>query len=215
MNLDQIKLGIIGLGYVGLLLTVEFGKKRSVVRFDVNPKRNEELRSGVDVTLELDAKELSDASELSFSTNLEDLRACGCFIVTVPTPVDEHHGKITSDFTFVDDIVESIVRVIDKPATLNPNFDTGNPDPVTSSAPYRKFNVVDSQPTPFMHYIAALENALGIEAQKNFLPLQPGDVLSTASDTAALEAWTGFKPKLSVHQGVARFPHWYREYYQV
>ena len=91
MNLDQIKLGIIGLGYVGLPLAVEFGKKRSVVGFDVNPKRIEELRSGVDTTLEVDAAELSQVSQLSFSTNLEDLRACNCFIVTVPTPIDEHN----------------------------------------------------------------------------------------------------------------------------
>ena len=90
MNIDQIKLGIIGLGYVGLPLAVEFGKKRSVVGFDVNPKRIEELRSGLDVTLEVDAAELSQAGQLSFSTNLEDLRACNCFIVTVPTPIDEH-----------------------------------------------------------------------------------------------------------------------------
>jgi UDP-N-acetyl-D-galactosamine dehydrogenase len=91
VNLDQIKLGIIGLGYVGLPLAVEFGKKRSVVGFDVNPKRIEELRSGVDTTLEVDAAELSQVSQLSFSTNLEDLRACNCFIVTVPTPIDEHN----------------------------------------------------------------------------------------------------------------------------
>lgn len=90
MNLDNIKLAVIGLGYVGLPLAVEFGKKRSVVGFDVNPKRIEELRSGLDATLEVDAAELSQASQLTFSTNLEDLRACNCFIVTVPTPIDEH-----------------------------------------------------------------------------------------------------------------------------
>lgn len=90
MNLEQIKLSIIGLGYVGLPLAVEFGKKRSVVGFDVNPKRIEELRSGFDATLEVDATELAQADQLTFSTNLEDLRACNCFIVTVPTPIDEH-----------------------------------------------------------------------------------------------------------------------------
>ena len=91
MNIDQIKLGIIGLGYVGLPLAVEFGKKRSVVGFDVNPKRIEELRSGLDATLEVNAAELSQACQLNFSTNLEDLRVCNCFIVTVPTPIDEHN----------------------------------------------------------------------------------------------------------------------------
>ena len=90
MNLDNIKLAVIGLGYVGLPLAVEFGKKRSAIGFDVNPKRIEELRSGLDATLEVDAAELSQASQLTFSTNLEDLRACNCFIVTVPTPIDEH-----------------------------------------------------------------------------------------------------------------------------
>jgi UDP-N-acetyl-D-glucosamine/UDP-N-acetyl-D-galactosamine dehydrogenase len=90
VNLNQIKLGIIGLGYVGLPLAVEFGKKRSVVGFDVNAKRIEELCSGLDATLEVDAIELVQAVQLTFSTNLEDLRACNCFIVTVPTPIDEH-----------------------------------------------------------------------------------------------------------------------------
>jgi UDP-N-acetyl-D-galactosamine dehydrogenase len=89
VNLNQIKLGIIGLGYVGLPLAVEFGKKRSVVGFDVNPKRIKELCSGLDATLEVDAAELSQANQLIFSTNLEDLRTCNCFIVTVPTPIDE------------------------------------------------------------------------------------------------------------------------------
>lgn len=90
MNLDQIKLAIIGLGYVGLPLAVEFGKKRSVVGFDVNPRRIKELRSGFDATLEVDASELSQANQLTFSTDIEDLRECNCFIVTVPTPIDEH-----------------------------------------------------------------------------------------------------------------------------
>ncbi len=90
MNLEQIKLGIIGLGYVGLPLSVEFGKKRSVIGFDVNVRRIEELRSGLDATLEVNTAELSQACLLNFSANLEDLRACNCFIVTVPTPIDEH-----------------------------------------------------------------------------------------------------------------------------
>lgn len=90
MNLDQIKLGIIGLGYVGLPLAVEFGKKRSVIGFDVNPKRIEELRSGIDATLEVDTQELAQATNLTFSTDIENLKSCNCFIVTVPTPIDEH-----------------------------------------------------------------------------------------------------------------------------
>lgn len=89
MNLDKIKLGIVGLGYVGLPLAVEFGKKRFTVGFDLNPKRIEELRSGLDVTLEIDNLELSQAVNLTFSTSLEDLSVCNCFIVSVPTPIDE------------------------------------------------------------------------------------------------------------------------------
>ena len=90
MNLDQIKLGIIGLGYVGLPLAVEFGKKRPVIGFDINTRRIEELRSGHDATLEVDATELSKSGQLIFSTHFEDLRECNCLIVTVPTPIDEH-----------------------------------------------------------------------------------------------------------------------------
>jgi UDP-N-acetyl-D-glucosamine/UDP-N-acetyl-D-galactosamine dehydrogenase len=90
VNINKIKLGIIGLGYVGLPLAVEFGKKRSVVGFDVNLKRIEELRLGIDATLEVDTKDLNQANKLTFTTNLEDLKSCNCFIVTVPTPIDEH-----------------------------------------------------------------------------------------------------------------------------
>ena len=89
MNLDQIKLAIIGLGYVGLPLAVEFGKKRSVVGFDINPKRLEELRSGIDTTLEVNKEDLTEASCLMFTANLNDLGLCNCFIVTVPTPIDK------------------------------------------------------------------------------------------------------------------------------
>jgi len=90
MNLSDLKIAIIGLGYVGLPLAVEFGKKRSVVGFDINQKRVDELKSGVDNTLEVDADELKEASHLSYTTNLDELRICNCFIVTVPTPIDEH-----------------------------------------------------------------------------------------------------------------------------
>ena len=90
MNLADIRLAIIGLGYVGLPLAVEFGKQRSVVGFDINPQRIAQLRSGHDQTLETEPEELRAASLLSFSTELEDLRNCNCFIVTVPTPIDEH-----------------------------------------------------------------------------------------------------------------------------
>jgi UDP-glucuronate 4-epimerase len=126
-----------------------------------------------------------------------------------------NNGNMTRDFTYIDDIVESIVRVIDKVATPCSEFDMANPDPVTSNAPYRIFNVGNSQPTPLMDYIGALEKAIGKEAIKEFLPLQPGDVPNTAADTAALEKWINFKPNTPVQHGVTQFVNWYREYYQV
>ena len=131
-------------------------------------------------------------------------------------PIDIfNHGNMVRDFTFVDDIVEGVIRVADKPAAPNPAFDSANPDPATSSAPYRVFNIGNNQPTPLMEYIQALEDALGITARKNFLPMQPGDVPSTAANTEELAAWVGFKPNTAVKDGVARFVDWYRTYYKV
>jgi UDP-glucuronate 4-epimerase len=117
-----------------------------------------------------------------------------------------NHGNMVRDFTFVDDIVEGIVRVVDKPAS---------PDPANSSAPYRVFNIGNNQPTPLMDYIAALEVALGLTATKNYLPMQPGDAPATFANTDALFSWVGFKPNTPVKAGVARFVDWYRSYYKV
>ena len=131
-------------------------------------------------------------------------------------PIDIfNHGNMVRDFTFVDDIVEGLIRVLDKPATPNPAFNAANPDPATSSAPYRVFNIGNNQPTPLMDYIAALEGALGITAVKNYLPMQPGDVPATSANTDELNAWVGFKPNTAVKDGVARFVDWYRGYYKV
>ena len=129
-------------------------------------------------------------------------------------PIDVfNHGKMVRDFTYIDDIVEGVIRVIDKPAEPNPQFDPANPDPATSNAPYRVFNIGNNQPTQLMEYISALETALGKTAKKNYLPMQPGDVPATAANTDELDAWVGFKPNTAVPQGVARFVDWYRNYY--
>ncbi len=131
-------------------------------------------------------------------------------------PIDIfNHGNMVRDFTYVDDIVEGVIRVADKPATANPTFDPANPDPATSSAPYRVFNIGNNQPTPLMDYIHALEVALGMTAKKNYLPMQPGDVPATAANTVELDAWVGFKPNTPVEQGVAKFVEWYRSYLKV
>jgi UDP-glucuronate 4-epimerase len=130
-------------------------------------------------------------------------------------PIDVfNHGQMVRDFTYIDDIVEGVIRVLDKPAQPNPDYNAASPDPATSNAPYRVFNIGNSQPTPLMDYIGALESALGIEALKNYLPLQPGDVPATNADTAELAAWVGFKPNTPVVQGVQSFVNWYRSFYQ-
>ncbi len=131
-------------------------------------------------------------------------------------PIDVfNHGKMVRDFTYVDDIVEGVIRVHDKPAQPHPAFDPAAPDPATSNAPYRVFNIGNSQPTPLMDYIAALEAALGREAVKNYLPMQAGDVPATSADTTELDAWVGFKPATPVREGVARFVDWYRAFYRL
>ena len=130
-------------------------------------------------------------------------------------PIDVYgEGRLVRDFTYIDDIVEGVLRVLDKPATPDPAFDALAPTPATSSAPFRLFNIGNSAPTLLLDYIDALEAALGLTARKRLLPIQPGDVHSTAADTSALAAWVGFSPSTPVSEGVARFVHWYREFYQ-
>lgn len=124
-----------------------------------------------------------------------------------------NQGQMVRDFTFVHDIVEGITRLVDKPATANEDFDGASPDSGTSSKPYRLFNIGNSQPVPLMDYVSALEEALGIEAIKEFLPMQPGDVAATNADTSRLHEWVGFQPNTSVKDGVAQFVKWYRAYY--
>lgn len=123
-----------------------------------------------------------------------------------------NHGQMSRDFTYIDDIVEGVVRVLDKPATPDSAFNTLQPDAATSKAPYRLFNIGNHTPTPLMDYIAALEAALGRPAIKQFLPMQPGDVPATAADTSALKEWVGFEPYTPVAEGVQRFANWYQEY---
>ena len=131
-------------------------------------------------------------------------------------PIDVfNHGNMVRDFTYVDDIVEGVTRVLDRPAEPNPAFDAVRPDPGTSDAPYRVFNIGNSQPTPLTEYIEALEAALGRTAERNYLPMQPGDVPATAANTDELDAWVGFKPGTPVPEGVRRFVTWYREFYNV
>ena len=124
-------------------------------------------------------------------------------------------GKLVRDFTYIDDIVEGIMRVLDKPATADAGYDSQHPNPGTSTAPYRIFNIGNNSPTLLMDYIAALEGALGITADKRMLPIQPGDMHSTAADTRALQAWVDFAPAMPVGTGVQHFVDWYRSFYRV
>ena len=125
-----------------------------------------------------------------------------------------NHGKMVRDFTFIDDIAEGVLRVLDRPATPDADFDPARPDPARSDAPYRVFNIGNSNPVELMGFIEAIERALGREAKKNFLPLQDGDVPATFADVSELGAWTGFRPRTSVSDGVNRFVAWYRDYFK-
>lgn len=124
-------------------------------------------------------------------------------------------GKLVRDFTYIDDIVEGIMRVLDKPATPDSSYDSQHPNPGTSTAPYRIFNIGNNSPTVLMDYIAAIEAAIGTTAHKRMLPIQPGDMHSTSADTRALQAWVGFAPAMPVMTGVQRFIDWYRSFYRV
>jgi len=123
-----------------------------------------------------------------------------------------NNGQMVRDFTYIDDIVEGVIRVLDKVAEPNPDFDPLQPDPQTSKAPFRVFNIGNGNPTPLMDYIAALEEALEITAKKNMMPMQPGDVPATSADTTELFNWVGFAPDTDVRDGVKRFAEWYLAY---
>ena len=129
-------------------------------------------------------------------------------------PIDVfNHGHMRRDFTYIDDIVEGVVRVSDHVATPDPEWSGDAPDPGTSRAPYRIYNIGNNSPVELMHLIAVLEDALGQQAEKNMLPMQPGDVPATYADVDDLVADVGFAPATPIETGVARFVEWYREFY--
>jgi UDP-glucuronate 4-epimerase len=131
-------------------------------------------------------------------------------------PIDIfNNGHHERDFTYIDDIVEGVVRTLDRPATSNPEWSSDAPDPATSSAPYRLYNIGNHTPVPLLDYIACIERAVGKPAKKNFLPMQPGDVPATYADVADLKAATGFEPRTPLDEGIRRFVAWYRDYYKV
>jgi UDP-glucuronate 4-epimerase len=129
-------------------------------------------------------------------------------------PIDVfNYGKMRRDFTYIDDIVEGVVRTLDHTATANAHWDSATPDPGTSAAPYRLYNIGNNNPVELMHLIEVLEEKLGVAAQKNMLPIQPGDVPATYADVDALSADVGFRPATPIEVGVERFVAWYREFY--
>jgi UDP-glucuronate 4-epimerase len=131
-------------------------------------------------------------------------------------PIDVfNHGHHRRDFTYVADIVEGVARVLDRPAAPNPEWRGDAPDPATSRAPYRLYNIGNNRPVELLHLIETLEGLLGRTARKNFLPMQPGDVPDSCADVDALMRDVGFRPDTPIEEGAARFVAWYREYYRV
>jgi len=130
-------------------------------------------------------------------------------------PIDVfNYGNHRRDFTYIDDIVEGVIRTLDRVAKPNPDWSGDTPDSATSLAPYRLYNIGNNNPVELRHYIEVLEECLGKKAEKNLLPLQPGDVPDTYADVAALVKDTGYKPATSVETGIRNFVDWYRDYYQ-
>ena len=129
-----------------------------------------------------------------------------------PIPVF-NHGDMMRDFTYIDDVIASVKETLFKSATPNTNFDTKNPDPATSYAPYRIFNIGNSQPVPLMHFIETLEEALGKKAILKMMDMQAGDVKETSADTSELNRWVNFKPNTPIKEGVKQFIDWYKNYY--
>lgn len=131
-------------------------------------------------------------------------------------PIDVfNHGNMKRDFTYIDDIVEGVIRVMDRNAAANPAYDAIAADPATSNVPYRVFNIGNNNPVQLLDFIGAIENALGQKAEKRLLPMQDGDVPATYANTDQLNDWVGFVPATTVQDGVNRFIAWYRDYYKV
>jgi UDP-glucuronate 4-epimerase len=131
-------------------------------------------------------------------------------------PIDVfNHGRMRRDFTYIDDISEGVLRVTDNTATPNPAWDGTTPDPGTSFAPYRIYNIGNNNPVELMRYIEVLEECLGKKAEKNLLPIQPGDVPATAADVDDLMRDVGFRPSTPIEQGIEQFVAWYRTYYGI
>jgi len=131
-------------------------------------------------------------------------------------PIDVYNnGKMQRDFTYIDDIIEGVVRVLDRTAAINPTWSGETPDPSTSFAPYRIYNIGNNNPIELMQFIETIEKHLGKRAIKNLLPIQPGDVPATAADVDDLMQDVGFRPATSIEKGLGRFIQWYREYYGV
>ncbi|RKZ35974.1 MAG: capsular biosynthesis protein CpsI [Gammaproteobacteria bacterium] len=129
-------------------------------------------------------------------------------------PIDVYnYGKMRRDFTYIDDIVEGVIRVLEHIPSSNPDWSSDSPDPSTSPAPYKLYNIGNNQPVELMHYIETLEKALGKPAKKNMLPMQAGDVPMTYADVNDLEREVGFKPQTSIVEGIGHFVKWYKSYY--
>ena len=126
-----------------------------------------------------------------------------------------NHGKMRRDFTYIDDIVKGIIKCIDNPAKSNPNWNAKKPDPATSSAPFKIYNIGNNSPVELLEYIKAIEIKIGREISKNFLPLQAGDVPATFADVSDLVADFDYKPSTSVNEGVAKFIEWYTKFYGI
>ena len=126
-----------------------------------------------------------------------------------------NYGNMQRDFTYVDDIVEGVVRVVDRVAAPDLEYSPSIADPATSNVPYRVFNIGNNNPVPLLDFIACIEAALGKKAEKNLLPLQDGDVPATYANTDALQDWVGFVPGTSIQTGIENFVSWYRKYYKV
>ena len=124
-----------------------------------------------------------------------------------------NNGRMERDFTYINDIVEGVIRCLDKPATADPGFDPLHPDPATAAAPHRLFNIGNAQPVPLLQFIDLLEQALGRPAIRDLQQMQPGDVPATAADTTALAAWVGFRPSTPIKEGIGRFAAWFRDFH--
>ncbi|MFN4089377.1 MAG: hypothetical protein ACK4QW_10105 [Alphaproteobacteria bacterium] len=215
-SFSDLRVAVVGLGYVGLPLALTLASRFPTLGFDIDPDWIDQLARGEDRTGEAEPDDFTRARHLSLACDASALDDRNFFVVTVPTPIDAYKRPDLGPLVAASETVAGALKPgdVDRAAEPASGWSGVSPDPGTSNAPYRIYNIGNNRPTELLRYIEVIEESLGRKATLNLLPMQPGDVPDTAADVEDLARDTGYRPSTPVEVGVARFVEWYRDYYR-